>query len=255
MNTLNRPTLLLAAAVLVASGLGTAADVVEVDLNAAAREYCHLLAFPLGWQTEKSVVPPKFGLADDYEFRVPGLQGSKFLVRGVQDLVGKYYTANIYGADFSDPKAVARPATEEDWKTAIVVPWQHWATSDVGRFIKSLGFRFEKSGKNEDGWLLSPGRSVLVVESWSGTLTRCGGSDVPGGITPCIDLLGSRGMLFFDVYNAGTGRKVMTLTAKFRHILPDDDFLKAGWVTERYFIIPLDEKRERCLVCEFGRTK
>ena len=247
---------------LTAPGIGTAPDVVDVDLNAAAREYCHVLRFPSGWQTEKSVVPPKFGLADDYEFRVPGLQGTKFLVRGVQDLVGKYYTANIYGADFSDPKAIAQPATEEEWKTATVVSIPR-DTSTSGARVKDRrskyaeleGRQFMRSGDAWGSARLSPGRAVLVVESWSGTLTRCGGSDVPGGLTPCVDFGGSRGKLFFDVYNADTGKKAITLTAKFTHILPEEAFGKTAWVTERYFIIPLDEKRERCLVCGFGRTR
>jgi hypothetical protein len=82
----NRTTALLVLAALAAPGIGTAADVVEVDLNAAAREYCHALRFPSGWQMPSSAddagqIFPRYDLgAEDYEFRVPGLQGTGFLV-------------------------------------------------------------------------------------------------------------------------------------------------------------------------------
>jgi hypothetical protein len=271
MNRFNRSTLFLAAAMLAAPGMSRAADAVEVDLNAAAREYCHVLRFPSSWQMPNRVddagqIFARYGLdTGDYEFRVPGLQGTKFLVRGVERILSKnYYSIGLYEADLSDATAVAKPATEEEWKSATVVV----SPSDVPRsangarvtdrqskYAELEGRRFMRSGDAWGSARLSPGRAVLVVESWSGTLTRCGGSDVPGGITPCIDLIGSRGKLFFDVYNTDTGKKAITLTAKFSHILPAYDFEKTGWVTERYFIIPLDDKLERCLICEFGRAR
>jgi hypothetical protein len=36
-------------------------------------------------------------------------------------------------------------------------------------------------------------------------------------------------------------------------IHPDIVFRRTGWVAERYFILALDDHRERCLVCDFGR--
>jgi hypothetical protein len=254
MNKLTRLRSVLVLAIFAAPREATAANAVDLGLNAAAREYCHILRFPLGWQPAK----PTFRLGDDYEFRVPGLQGTKFLIRAMQQLANRYYSGNLYEADFSDPKGIAQPATEEAWQSGTVVNWQHWATVELGRYIDSLGFQFKKTGKNEGGWLLSPGRALLVVESWSGILGRCGGNNDtgPGAVfSPCIDLRGPHGSLYFDVYNADTGNRLITLTAKFSKILPEEDFLKTGWVTERYFAIPLDEKRERCLVCEFGRAR
>jgi hypothetical protein len=39
----------------------------------------------------------------------------------------------------------------------------------------------------------------------------------------------------------------------YTHGEPDSDVLaKTGWVTERYFIVPLGKTIERCLVCDFG---
>jgi len=101
---------------------------------------------------------------------------------------------------------------------------------------------------------LSPDRSVLVVQRYSGKLGP-GGSDVPLDFSVIFKPGGNHGKLFFDFYETGTGKKLITVTASFGIILPEDAFVKTGWVTERYFIIPLDERRERCLVCEFGGAR
>jgi len=74
-------------------GTAPAVDVVEVNWNPTVREYCHVLRFPLGWQMPKFIpkkdgnleVVPRFDLSADYEFRVVGLLGTRFLVRGVED--------------------------------------------------------------------------------------------------------------------------------------------------------------------------
>ena len=80
-----------------------------------------------------------------------------------------------------------------------------------------------------------------------------GGYDVADG---CYTLLSSRQCnLFFDVFHTGSGKKLFTISGHFSQILPDGGFAKPGWVTERYFVIPLAQQRERCLVCEFGQTK
>jgi len=52
----------------------------------------------------RQIAPGPFNLGDDYEFRVPGLLETRFLVRGMRSIVDKYYTSNIYNADFSDPR-------------------------------------------------------------------------------------------------------------------------------------------------------
>jgi hypothetical protein len=269
MKKFARSQFVLSCVMLTALCVIAAGDVIEVDLNESAREFCHVLRFPLGWQMPRSVrerngsefVPPNFALDDEYEFRISGLQGTKFLIRGSERIIDTHYTTNIYEADFSDPSAVAQPATEEEWKIGTVVSMPRDTSTSGARvtdrrnnYAELDGRRFTRTG---DGWgtaRLSPDRTVLVVESWSGTLGRCGGSNVPGDLSlGCIDIRGSHGKLFFDVYNTGTGKKVVTLTGKFSVILPGEVLDKTGWVTERYFIVPLDQKRERCLVCEFGQ--
>jgi hypothetical protein len=258
-------SVLVLALFLFALDAANAADVVNLDLNATAREYCRVLRFPAGWKMPIyfepdgfHVVPlSKFALSDDFEFRVPGLQGTKFLVRGVEKLSSKYYTSNIYEADFADPSGAAQPVGEEQWNSGTPVPWHvREQARDLLTKIKSLGFAFKPTGRDESEVRLSPDSGAIIVQSYSGTLGRCGGDDIPLGVFPtCIDIRGPHGKLFFDVYNTETGRKLITLTAKFSRIFPNEVFSRTGFVTERYFLIPLDEKREKCLICEFGRSR
>jgi hypothetical protein len=62
--------------------------------------------------------------------------------------------------------------------------------------------------------------------------------------------------VFFDVFNAETGKKVVMIEGNYSSINNGDDpdgvLAKAGWLTERYFIVPLGKTIERCLVCDFG---
>jgi hypothetical protein len=250
--------------------MGMARDPVEVNFNPATREYCHVLRFPLGWpmpiffvdqRGHRNNSPLPFSLSNDYEFRVPGLLGTKFLVRGVQDIVDKYYTANVYEADFSAPKGIARPASEEEWKSAAPIAlWRGGKAYDftlpsrLSKYVEFGGHQFPRNGDQWGGTVISPDRGVLVMESWSGKLGP-GGSDVPLDFSAIFKFGGNHGKLFVEFYDADTARKMVTITANFTLILPEDAFGKTGWVTERYFMIPLDDRRERCLVCEFGHAR
>jgi len=257
----------LTVAILVGSCAAIARDAVQVDLNAAARQYCHILNFPGGWQLPRSirvmgeeVLTRKFSLLDDYEFRVPGLQGTKFLVRGVQEIADRYYTTNLYQTDLSDVIVVPQSAGEAVWQAATTVNTRlnNGGASVPGsrsRYVEFQGLRFPRTGDAWNGVRISPDRSLLIVQSWSGHLGRCPGANVPFGALPCQDLGdATSGKLFFDVYNGDTGSKLITLTAVFSEYLPEQ-LGKTRWITERYFILPLDEALERCLVCEFGRAR
>ena len=57
----------------------------------------------------------------DYEYRINGLLGTKFLISGVIRL-GERYTINRYEAEISDPKAVPSAATEDAWQAGRRYP-------------------------------------------------------------------------------------------------------------------------------------
>jgi hypothetical protein len=61
------------------------------------------------------------------------------------------------------------------------------------------------------------------------------------------------GKLFWDVFNADTGIRLLTIVGTYLDTDPGDALYMTAWVTERYFIVALGRHRERCLVCVFGR--
>jgi hypothetical protein len=269
---LRRALSLLVGLALLVPKLGLAGDVVKVKFNAAVREHCHVLHFPSGWLMPRSIRTENGGLkfflwefaTGDFEFRVSGLLGTKFLIRGVErKFEKKYYTTNLYEVDFSDPTAVPQPASEVEWSSATVisVPDNFFAggITVVDKLSKHPGFKGLDSMRSGDKWSLSakrasPDLSLLVLQSWRGTLAS-GGSDVPLGFSVGLNFSRNHGKLFFDVYSVDIAKKLITITASFNTITPDEAFGKTAWVTERYFLIPLSERRERCLVCEFGRKQ
>ena len=188
---------------------------------------------------------------------MPGLLRTKFLVRCVS--LTYYYSTNLYKVDLSDSKAVAQPATEEEWDSATPIAVSRDTSTSgariVGRrskYAESQGLQFVRTGDSWGSTQLSPDRTLLIVESWSGRLSPAG-SDVPGDFS--FHFGRTRGKLFFDVYNTDTGKKLITITTSFFTIYPEEIFAHTGWVTQRYFVVPLSERRERCLVCEFGKKR
>jgi len=243
------------------AGTSLGGDIVRLNWTASMREYCHVLTFPSGWKMPMSKLRrdgsveaiAKFGLEHDYEVRVPGLLSTRFLVRGVESYSYKEYTGNIYEVDLSDPKAIASLATEEAWKDATPIPLRYVGPgTELAKRIQSFGHEFAPTGSHGETDRLSPDGSLLVLQNWTGKL-GAGGSDVPLDFS--IGFSRDHGKLFFDAYSTDTGKKLVTITANFSPRFPEEIFGRTGWITERYFFIPLDQRRERCLICDFGRKR
>jgi len=245
------------AGLMVNLSLASAEGPVDANVTPAMREYCHIIRFPLGWIVPPPLVtanqPPNvYGYDSEYEFRVPGLLETKFLIRGLILPYGQS-TVNSYEVDLSDPKAVPVSATEAAWQSGTPVPTTRKISRPALRLTNDQsfplnGFQLGKSGKIWPGDYdrMSPGQVWIVLMSSSGS--RGFSDDVPLGLVRGRN----RGTLFFDVYSVDGGKKIVTVQASYNGIGPDEAVGHAGWVTERYFIVPLGEHRERCLVCEFG---
>jgi hypothetical protein len=231
----------------------------ELKLTPAMQKYCHIVRFPQGWQIQRFSdigQPVFFDEGSDLEFRTEGLLGTQFLVGGFKKMVGhRYDTTNRYKVDLSDPGAPLLPATRAAWDAAAVVPLSRKSTFPRGpsptpeKRAEFHGFQFAKSG---DIWLqsfdgatrLSPDQVWLVLQSTTGGANQRGPTRV-----------------FLDVFNADTGGKVLTFEGTYSNTIgssiysidPDGYVAQTAWLTERYFIVPLGEHKERCLVCEFGR--
>lgn len=248
-------TLLIALGLAVEVNAWAQFDDFDVTLKPDARAYCHVIRFPQGWETRHfdDRAPQRlfFGSPNsDYEFRVEGVLSTKFLVRGFTEFVGtKYYTNNQYQIDLSTATAPVLVVDRKAWDAAGVVPLGRKGAFPPGNTVpneKRLefhGFQFNRTG---DIWaqpsdyaaLLSPDQAWLVLQSTT-----------PGS------KYGSA-KVYFDFFNADTGQKLFTIVGKFSSINggePDSGVLaKTGWVTERYFIVPLEKTIASCLVCDFG---
>jgi hypothetical protein len=244
------------------SSIAGAASAIEVKVAPPMREYCHIMQFPHPWAVLQFDEHGKFlgNFMRDYEFRIPGELRTRFLMAGVVDAgfeEQRRYTTNKYEVDLSDPKASVRPASDEAWKSATVITLSRKPPLVVaGRREKPIefhGFVFTQSGGlwALDNSLLSPDQSWLVLQSWTGRAGTGGGYDIS------LDwgfFFGYKGKVFFDIFNADTGRKLMTIRGRYESPDPDTVLSETAWVTERYFIVPMGEHQERCLVCDFGRS-
>jgi len=231
-----------------------AIDFIDLKLPPALREYCHIVRFPKGWGFQRPADEDEafFGITygyADYEFRVEGLLGTRFLVGAFTPYHGRHYdSTNRYRLNLSDPSAPVLPASLQDWNAAAVVPLARKSLfSNFGVHYPEQatfnGFEYKKSG---DRWILekaatrlSPDSSWLVLQSATRIKDHF----------PWVDYA-----LFFDVFSTVTGRKLFTLQGTYPGIgdSPEGCLDKTAWLTERYFIVPLGRHRERCVVCEFA---
>jgi hypothetical protein len=252
-----------------------ARDAFEVELSPVAREYCHIVQFP-GWgriQKPGNLGRTRYEYYDDYEFRTAGV-GSDFMVRGRVSGVGVYglkldegYTRRIYEVNFANSRAKAHSVSEQRWTSGFLLSHvqKSAATFSAMRSANILypdqnatfhGFELERGGKNwpvlDAASRLSPDQAWLVLQSFSGGI-RIGGilddnrGEATGGPT--------RGQVFLDFFDANTGKRVLTIQGRYRYIDPETTFRRSGWLTERFFIVPLGAHRERCLICDFGAAQ
>jgi hypothetical protein len=237
---------------------------VEVKITPALRPYCHIIRFPQGWiypifATGPSVRPHSYDYnsGSDYEFRASGPVGSKFLISGVNILgEGRFYTNNQYEIDLTDREAVPQPASGEAWQAAKAIPLSRHDLMARSPLREDAPFRFRERAFARSGkwWSLyssrlSPSQTWLALQSKTEIETYVGEVGSPFGGTGRY-----KGKLFWDIFNAETGKKVLTITGTYLDTSPDYAIHNAAWLTDRYFIIALGEHRERCLVCEFDQA-
>ncbi len=235
-----------------------AASPIEIKMTPATLERCHFLRFPQGWKVPVIMYESLlyYGYDSKYEFRVAGLLGTKFLIAGLI-LPENKYTTNKYEVDLSDPKSPVLAAEDRVWDSATKIPVSQESTVEAagtlypkdqiqykGKTFSKTGYQWDTPGAYADR--LSPDQAWLVLQSWTGSVDK--------GAEMHVFNWGWRyhGQVFFDVFNAETGKKVLTIEGSYSNFDPDSTLAQTFWLTERYFIVPIGEHRERCLVCEFA---
>jgi hypothetical protein len=188
----------------------------------------------------------------DYEFRIVRVLGDWFLVGAFEELGRRYPAAHHFRIKLSDPTMTPILGTQAEWgegtdlpivRKGILRPTPDPLPSDPATFD---GKHFLKTGAHwtipsEYGSRLSPDSRLLILQSET-------------KIPKKVPFAENTANVYWDVFNIQTGERLITIQGKFSATWVDTasyELRRAGWLTERYFIIPLGEHIERCLVCDF----
>lgn len=248
------PLLFLTASLSCSLSAAGTGDSIEVKLTPALLKFCHVVRFPQGWKIQRrDDLGQRLAIGlnhSDYEFRLEGTLSTWFLVGAFRpEIEHRYDATNRYRVNLSDPTAPVLRVSTKDWNTATVLPlvrkFQAFGPLTNEQQVVFNKFRFTKSGvrwSSPSGVSrLSPDSAWLVLQS----LTDAGTSKLTQR---------SLYKVFLDVFNADTGEKLLTIEGTYSGYDhdPGGSLATTAWLTERYFIVPLGEHRERCLVCEFA---
>jgi hypothetical protein len=219
---------------------------IGVDLSIAGKEYCREISFPQGWHyplrdNNGLDYPHPF---KEYEFREGDAPG-EFLVAGsFEARYSPMYTTTKYRLNLSSAQPTVTSVDNVTWEDAAgkvlplnrvsVFPERVMLVEDQAQF---QGKMFPKTGPfwSTPGQIasrLSPDQAWLVLQS----------TTKPGG-----------GSVFFDVFNVGTGAKLVTLEGPLQAAWPDELIDRTGWLADRYFVIPTGDNFEGSVFCEFDR--
>jgi hypothetical protein len=202
----------------------------------------------VAWNREKASSRAPFGSDfGQFEFRVERPSSLEFLVGGfIEILPPRHYTTDHYRVDLSGARTAVQPVDQTTWERAMVVPFFQKGAFAPGGARKDAalefhGYRFDRTGEfweepDEDASRISPNAIWLVLQSRD--LVR--GEEFA--------------KLYFDAFEVQTGKKIVTIEGSLTKPgdYLDDALSKTGWVTDRYFIVPLGKGIDRILVCDFG---
>ena len=104
--------------------------------------------------------------------------------------------------------------------------WPEGGTIDAARVSSDAGFR--------------------AVNSWDGEEVGGGDLSFPGGER-------SDGNYYVDIYDNTTKRLALSLTGHFHNVTVDNLFYRSAWISNRFYLFPLNEKANRFVLCDMER--
>lgn len=249
---------------------GLQADTYQLDrLNGAAAERCRLVRFPGPWQ------PPGTGLGfgpridivlHELQFSTVGDSGTVFVAAVAKVPPFKidpvHYSANRFRLDLGAPGEAVRPVPEAEWPATAPRPLHRY--TNINRFgnrdrnlptLPHASTQFARTGRQFMGCTggsmrLSPQEGLLAALSYTGSAS---GETVFGAVPlPPLPWSGPRGRFYVDLYDVASGRVLVQLAGRYRGGEPTGASCAAGWLSERFFLLPLGDRLDLCLVCDFG---
>ena len=142
------------------------------------------------------------------------------------------YSENIYSVDL-DKNYEVRAASVDEWQSAQRVSENGRSlalpSSDKPTFDQN-GIQIKRAGEYWGLVSLSPGGKVMAVFSYSGEQTK-------GGIIPFMGGGVKSGDVYWDVYDARSGSRIVSWYAK--SVRSPGSGSNAAWVEDRYLVTPL----------------
>jgi hypothetical protein len=205
-----------------------------------------VVKFPDAW-LQNAPGPEQYVITwPEFEVRrgVGALRGQ--LVFAAKALDGSY--SRNYFAVTAGPRPEARPVTKQAWLRSRKLAGGArrlfpGLKEDLARAeFEYRGRKYAKAGRTWSSVVLSPGEKYLAVFSYTGTREP----------QPLVPSLGggepSEGELYWDVYEAATGKDVLSGSMPFKDLSPGILFSHTLWVDDDYLVIPLDSSGQRVLI-------
>jgi len=142
------------------------------------------------------------------------------------------YSENVYSVDL-DRNYEVRAASDDDWQRAQRVSENGRSLALPNNDKPALdhnGIHIKKAGEYWGLVSLSPGGKVMAVFSYSGKQTK-------GGIIPFMGGGVKSGDVYWDVYDARSGSRIVSWYAK--SVRSPGVGSNAAWVEDRYLVTPL----------------
>jgi hypothetical protein len=191
-----------------------------------------------------------------YEFRTPA---NNVLYMGVHcgESLGKWESPVKYGVDLVHQDQIMR-IDPSAWGAAAELKVEMWKTVQVP--LQPNGFQYrghllEKSGPEwyDPGLrakLISPGQTHIALNSSEG------GVGYPGPFEP--GPIRAKGKYWIDIYDVRTGQRALIIQGTFHGGADADPGLfqgRAFWLTDRYYVLPLEpEGMRRLLICDVDQA-
>lgn len=158
------------------------------------------------------------------------------------------YSENIYSVDL-DKDYEVRVASNEEWQRAHLASEKVRLLALPGNDKPALdynGIHIKKAGEYWGLVSLSPGGKVLAVSSYSGKQTK-------GGIIPFMGGGVKSGDVYWDVYDAKSGSRIVSWYAK--SVTSPGGGPDAIWIDDRYFVMPLQSGSNSVVIGDLLPTR
>ncbi len=211
---------------------------------------------PSGWASLIRDAP----LTSDLDFRVVdgGVLVGLIVLPNYPKRGPRLYSPAKYRVDLSTGRV--QSATDSEWSSAQPYATLRDSIAEGANMkpedrLVYKGKEFVRRGAqwplmSKDASRLSPDGSFLATNSWDGETRICPELTSKLG---CRDRI--QGSFYVEVYDTGTANILLSLHGQFQGLDPEDLFLRSGWASKGFFVLPLDPASlNRFVLCDIRQA-